>query len=247
MRVLFWSGIFWPHIGGVEILATKLLSVLQERGYEFIIVTSQGHQDQPDIEQYDGIPVYRFPFRGPHSDLDQLTTGLLKVKQQVSQLKRTFEPDLVHINAVGLSDFFHLITANASPAPLLATLHGEWPKNRNELVKRTLQAADWVAGCSAAILDKARQLVPGITPRSSVIYNGVEATTLSPSPLPTGAPQLLCVGRLSQEKAFDVAIVAFASLIHRFPKARLIIVGDGPERTALERQSSKLGLRAASP
>ena len=40
MRVLFWSGTFWPYIGGIEVLGAKLLPALRERGYEFMVVTS---------------------------------------------------------------------------------------------------------------------------------------------------------------------------------------------------------------
>src|SRR5207244_1285250 len=41
---------------------------------------------------------------------------------------------------------------------------------------------------------------------------------------------------------FDIAVTAFASLVRRFPGARLVIAGDGPERTKLEQQISELGL-----
>jgi glycosyltransferase involved in cell wall biosynthesis len=61
MRVLFWSELFWPYIGGVETLSTKLLSALRKRGYEVIVVTSHHYLDLPDGAQYKGIPVYRFP------------------------------------------------------------------------------------------------------------------------------------------------------------------------------------------
>ena len=46
IRVLFWSELFWPYIGGAEIFATKLIPALQERGHEFIVVT---RQDSPDL------------------------------------------------------------------------------------------------------------------------------------------------------------------------------------------------------
>ncbi|MGB7951013.1 MAG: glycosyltransferase family 4 protein, partial [Candidatus Binatia bacterium] len=242
MRVLFWSGTFWPHIGGVEVLATKLLPALQERGYELVVVTSRQNSEQPVEEEYKGIPVYRFAFHGNHSRADQVAEGMMVVKRQVAQLKRTFAPGLVHINAGGLSEFFHLITADAYPAPLLATLHGEWPVGNDAVAKRILGVAKWVVGCSAAILDKGRQLVPEITARSSIIYNGLEPPSLLPGPLPTDIPRLLCLGRLSPEKGFDVAVTAFASLVNRFPNARLVIVGEGPERTKLECQIRKLGL-----
>src|SRR5262249_53155861 len=76
----------------------------------------------------------------------------------------------------------------------------------------------------------------------SVIYNGIEAPPLAHAPLPFDAPRLLCVGRLAVEKGFDLALNAFASVARRFPKARLIIAGDGPVRSQLERQTGDLGL-----
>ena len=60
MRVLFWSELFWPYIGGAEVFATKLLVALRQRGYEIIVVT---RQDSPDLaleDQYRGIPVHIF-------------------------------------------------------------------------------------------------------------------------------------------------------------------------------------------
>ena len=63
MRVLFWSELFWPYIGGAEVLASKLLPALRNRGYEFIVVTSQDYLGLPDEGQYEGIPIYRLPFR----------------------------------------------------------------------------------------------------------------------------------------------------------------------------------------
>jgi glycogen(starch) synthase len=59
------------------------------------------------------------------------------------------------------------------------------------------------------------------------------------------APKLLCLGRLCNEKGFDLALNAFASVIDRFPHARLIIAGDGPERALLEQQATRLGLNKA--
>ena len=61
MRILFWSGTFWPVVGGIEVLATKLLPALQERGFEFMVVTSR-RPELPQEEQFQGIPVRRFPF-----------------------------------------------------------------------------------------------------------------------------------------------------------------------------------------
>jgi len=241
MRILFWSYVFLPKIGGVEVHAGKLLPALKSRGYEFLVITTKSDPDEPNVSLYQGIPIHRFPF-WDYANYTNIN-ALAGIRQKIINLKRAFSPDLVHINAVDIGNWFHTLTANVSRAPLLVTLHGEWMPLHNGVVEGTLRDADWVTGCSQAILDKGRQLAPEISCRSSVIYNGLEPSMHPPKPLPLDEPRLLCLGRLSPEKGFDLAIEAFDSVLRRFPNARLVISGDGASRLELERMvaQKKLG------
>jgi glycosyltransferase involved in cell wall biosynthesis len=47
------------------------------------------------------------------------------------------------------------------------------------------------------------------------------------------APVLLCVGRIAAEKNLGLAVQAFRALQSRVPGARIVLVGDGPQREAL--------------
>jgi glycogen(starch) synthase len=240
VRVLFWSPVFWPKIGGVEVHASKLLPSLISLGHEYLVVTTRSEPDLPETDQYEGIIIYRFPFWS-HTSYTQIDE-FMHIRQKVAALKRSFAPDLIHINAVDASNLFHLLTATVDHAPLLVTLHGEWPARHDGVVKRVLGAADWVAGCSRAVLECGRQLCPDIQLRSSVIHNGLEVPALLPQPLPFEAPRLLCLGRLSPEKGFDLAVTGFLKVVQRYPRARLSIAGDGVSRSDLERQVAKLGI-----
>jgi glycogen(starch) synthase len=240
MRVLFWTETFWPNIGGVEVLAAKFLLALRCRGYEFVIVAPQSGDCRPEQDNYRGIPVYRLPFSGAMTNIDRL----IYLREQVIRLKRTFRPHLIHINAVGPTIFFHQLTRNVHAAPLLVTLHGAWTSQIDALVERTLRDANWVAGCCGAIVDKARGLAEAVVPRSGVIHNGLETPALAPAPLSFDAPRLLCLGRLHRKKGVDVAVTAFGAIVERFPNARLVIAGDGPARSDLERQVASQGLSA---
>ena len=239
MRVLFWTPVFWPKIGGVEVHAGKFLPALRTRGYEFLVVTTRISSDQPESDQYQGIPIHRLAFWHHATRIDEL----VQIRKKVTLVKRAFSPDLLHINAVDVGNFFHLVTADVAPAPLLVTLHGEWFSRQNAVIQQTLRAADWVAGCSEAVLRKGRELAPEIISHSCVIYNGLEAPLLVPIILPFDPPQLLCLGRLSSEKGFDVALNAFGIILREFPEARLLIAGDGPARNELEQQAADLGIR----
>jgi len=239
MRVLFWSLTFWPNIGGIEVLAAKVLPVLRERGHEFLVVASN-YPELPDEAQYEGIPIHRFSFQ--NKTTPPTIDHLVETRQKVANLKRTFAPDLIHINGVGLSSFFHLTTNHADRASLLVTLHGAWDSRTDTIVAHTLRAANWVAGCSAAVLERGQRLVPEIAARSSIIYNGLEVPPLAPKPLPFDPARIVCLGRLTREKGFDLALAAFVSIVHRFPEARLIIAGDGPLRTELQHRAAEYGI-----
>lgn len=56
-------------------------------------------------------------------------------------------------------------------------------------------------------------------------------------------PVVLSVGRLSHEKAHRDLVEAMAALAGPPCQAQLVLVGDGPERGALEQQSSRLGIK----
>jgi len=244
-RVLFASEFFWPYVGGAERLAAALLPALRERGYEFLIVTSHDYLDLPDEERFQDIPLRRIAFRPAlaSQDLDRV----VEARRQLAGLKAAFRPDLVHLNSVGPCDLFHLETARGDRPPVLITMQQRLSASQVAVETapgRTLRAADWVVGCSAAMLAEIRALVPELTPRSSVVYNGIAVPPVSPGPLPWDPPRLICLGRLLSFKGFDVAIRAFAMLGERFPTARLAIGGDGPERPMLERQVRDLALGA---
>lgn len=53
-------------------------------------------------------------------------------------------------------------------------------------------------------------------------------------------PLLLCAGRLEKQKNYPLALEAFAALPHK--DARLVILGEGSQRPALEKQARRLGI-----
>jgi glycogen(starch) synthase len=245
MRILYWTEAFWPYIGGLEVFSTRLLAALRARGHDILVVTSHANLALPDADEYDGIPVRRFPFQ------EVLTTRnlpkMLEIRRRVSTLKRAFAPDVVHVKmtSVATSTLFQVETMDAPAAPTLVTLQGAVNASAVDpetLHGRLLRRADWVTAVSGATLAGARALVPEIADRSSVVYNNLDVPLLSPSPLPRERPTVLCVGRLTAEKGFDVAVSALAGVCRRRPDVSLIIGGDGPERPFLERQAAELGL-----
>ena len=245
-RILYWTLRFWPDIGGIEIFAMRMLPALQERNYEFAVISSHGDWKVPDETDYNGTPVYRFRFRT--ALVERNPARVLKLRQQIAHLKKIYEPDLVHLNFHGHIAYFHLTTLTARPSPMLLTLHSDLSGFRSDedtLVGRTLRSATWVNAVSNATLADAVQAVPDILDHSSVIYYGLALPEVSPERLDFDSPRILYIGRLVAEKGVDLAITAFASLRRRFPRARLTIAGDGQVRSELEKLTRELELTNA--
>lgn len=59
------------------------------------------------------------------------------------------------------------------------------------------------------------------------------------------APRYLYVGRFSEEKSLSCLLRAFGSVLTASPRARLVLVGAGPEADALKMQAGSLGIAAA--
>jgi glycogen(starch) synthase len=243
MRILYWTGPFWPYIGGIQILATRFISAMQARGHELVVITEHGMLDLPDEALYLGIPVQRFHFWKALANRDP--AELLDIQRRIAQLRRNFNPDLVHLNLAGPSAFFLLNNTALQPTPLIVALRGEPPEHERKpasLFEHAMRSANWVTAVSAAVLSRARELVPEITERSSVIHNALEMPLLPPAAISFDPPRLLCLGRLVPEKGFDLALHAMSRLVRSFPSLCLLIAGDGPERMNLENLAMELGL-----
>lgn len=86
----------------------------------------------------------------------------------------------------------------------------------------------------------------GIDGRWFVVPNGVDLDRFSPrdrasarSSLGVGdGPLVVCIGRLSRQKGQDVLLRAWTQASRRVPDARLVLVGDGPEASALRAAAS---------
>jgi glycosyltransferase involved in cell wall biosynthesis len=119
-------------------------------------------------------------------------------------------------------------------------------------VRRFYPEADALVAVSDGVAEDL-SAVMGI-PRSEVrtIYNPVvtdEIATLASEPLdhpwfaPGQPPVVLAAGKLRRQKGFAVLLEAFALLRARGP-ARLLVLGEGPDRSRLEQQARSLAVEA---
>jgi glycosyltransferase involved in cell wall biosynthesis len=110
------------------------------------------------------------------------------------------------------------------------------------LIKHFYPWADYIIGNSQGVAADLGKITGLPAERIRVIYNPVvtpelQAKTQAPLQHPWFAPGqppvLLAVGRLTQQKDFPTLIQAFAE-VRRHQAARLLILGEGPDRPQLE-------------
>jgi glycosyltransferase involved in cell wall biosynthesis len=147
------------------------------------------------------------------------------------------------------------------PTAVIATVHTNLsevvkhaPSNRVRLVPLAcrwfLHHADAVVAVSQGVASDLAEHAPKCRPRIKVIYNPI----ITPDLLTQGKesldhpwfeagrpPVVLGVGRLAKQKDFATLIRAFA-LVRKQRHARLLILGEGDERSRLESLVAELGL-----
>jgi glycosyltransferase involved in cell wall biosynthesis len=105
------------------------------------------------------------------------------------------------------------------------------PLLMRHVARRVWRRSARVVAISRDLRRLALQSEPGAV--IDVIPNGIDTRGFRPAKV--GSRNLLFVGRLIERKGVDLLLRAFARLAASYPDTTLTLVGDGPERAALER------------
>jgi glycosyltransferase involved in cell wall biosynthesis len=137
-----------------------------------------------------------------------------------------------------------MLAARLSDIPFSFTLHG--PDIFFEPLTWRLDAKIAEARFVACISDfcRAQAMIfaaPEAWPKLRIVHCGVQPDRYAGAPPPRGA-RLLFVGRLAAVKGVAVLFDALARVVATRPETRLTLIGDGPERAALEAEAARLGL-----
>lgn len=170
------------------------------------------------------------------------------------RLRRSFEFQLVHAhNAVPAAD---AVRRARLGVPLVTSVHGGdvlYTAPRSEAgrraVLRGLGGSDLVLANSQGIAELARDYGARQT---QVVHLGADldahradsapALTLANRSSSAPAPTLVTVGHLVARKRHADVLRALAVLSDRHPTLRYLVIGDGPERPALEGLAAQLGV-----
>lgn len=164
-------------------------------------------------------------------------------------LLRQMKPNVIHAHwLIPQGIIASLISFIDTDTPILITSHGTdllglKSKFLIKLKRIAVSRASAITVVSSALKQEFREQI-GNFPDVSVAPMGVDLTDrFYPNSLvERNDSDILFVGRLVKGKGVGYLIEAMPLVLRRFPNARLIVVGDGPERDTLERLALDLGI-----
>ncbi|NLY69310.1 MAG: glycosyltransferase family 4 protein [Clostridiales bacterium] len=264
MNVALFVDVYYPFINGVVTHVAMLRDSLQKRGHNVLIVTADPRLRHHTVR--DGIlycpaigikKIYGFGLASPIS------------KHRMSAIAE-FKPDIIHVHDEFPVAVFGAYAAKKLNVPLVYTLHTMYDEYFHYAVSRRMipiakqtfyryinifaNRADVIISPSAKAIDFFRECK--VTKPVEIIPNSIDTDKFNPDKfsyetvrkkrailgISEGDLAGIFVGRLGKEKSVDYLIETWAEEFRDEPRFKLIVVGDGPERPALEKLAGSLGV-----
>lgn len=233
---------------GMEIMVANLTRALVRRGHDVGVTCLEAGGAIADELRAEGIRVTIVPAPGIRTMLHP--AGLAAWLQDV-------RPDVVHVHT-GAWLKGARAGRRVGGARVLHTIHGWLDDTRwytPLLDWWAARSTDRVIAVSDALRDYLTNHVGLAAAQTGVIPNGIDADHFRPGPrrakwreslgIPSGAPVIGNVARLTPVKDHALLLAAFAVVRRQVNDATLVVVGDGPLRQRLEAQAAQLGLTQA--
>jgi glycosyltransferase involved in cell wall biosynthesis len=243
MRIALFTETFLPKVDGIVTRLRHTVEHLQRNGNQVLVVAPDG-----GITEYKGARVYGVS-GFPLPLYPELKLALPRPSIGVTLEK--FQPDLIHVVNPAVLGLGGLYYAKMMQIPLVASYHTHLPQYLHhyglgmlegvmwELIKASHNQAQLNLCTSTAMME---QLTAHGVERVDLWQRGVDTETFHPdlaslemrSHLSQGHPEsplLLYVGRLGAEKEIE----RIKPVLEAIPNARLALVGDGPNRSVLEK------------
>jgi phosphatidylinositol alpha-mannosyltransferase len=233
--------------GGVQEYVRGLYRYLRNQGHDVVIFSSGGGRPQDDLRLIALGAALPLSASGSSTSVP-LTTA---TPAQLRHLLAHEACDVLHVMAPYSPTLSGRLLVQSEAAHVLTFLVAIEPGVYRALLGscarlqwRSLRRFQARIAISETAAQTGRALYGG---QYELIPCGVDTSQITPdvSPLPAlsdGYTNLVYVGRLEQRKGVAHLIRAFARLQRQYPRLRLVLGGDGPERAALEQLVRQLGL-----
>lgn len=245
-----------PQRRGAETFAFQLSEELRRQDHTVQTVYLYSHSGEKPLPLHDGDVVLQSQESHTFEKIPGVHPGLLR---QLLRVIDAFKPDVVQVNggrAVKYGAFARRFSSH--PWCLIYRNIGnpqDWVQGWHYYAfyrYLVMPQLDGVVGVSQTTLDRLDQFYGGLSVPLLNIPRGVNPASLEPTQsreairemlqTPPQALVVLFIGSLSPEKRIDRLLRVAHQVKAHFPNLHIWLVGDGPERLALEEQAKDLEL-----
>ena len=240
-----------PHIkfilpglsaGGSEHVVSFVANRLARSGFEVSILSFETSDSKPYYQtderiaiEYLGVPI------GKRSALGVLSDIAVRVKR----LRKIFDaqrPDMV-VSLLTRSNVIAVLAATGLNIPVIVSERNNPVRQRPGIVWRALRRYTYARAYGLITMTRGALecFPPVMRPRSWVIPNMADYQSFKPR-FDNRTKVMTAVGRLVDQKGFDLLIQSWARIADQYPDWILRIWGDGPDRAALQALTRDLGV-----
>jgi phosphatidylinositol alpha-mannosyltransferase len=250
VKLVLVTEFYYPHLGGVTEHVHHLAAYAARAGHSVRVVTSHVHcaPRRPDVEDVgEGAARYEVARIGrglpitSNGSMSRVTVGAGLTRRMTELVEGA---DVVHIQ----SPLFPMLPAVAIKAarrlgiPVVGTMHtnfGGWDSVKLRLSSPFLLPYTHAIDFPIAVSESAARCArPFLTRPCELIPNGVDVARWGAGrrrpELDDGMRAIAFLGRLDPRNDLEVLLGAFTEVADARQDVRLILIGDGPRRAAIE-------------
>lgn len=260
MHIAFFSNFYLPVVNGVTRSVESFREELTKMDHNVFVFA------QADSEYKDRVP---FVFRYPSLTLPVYVEvpAIIPVSPFIDQLLPALKLDVIHTHHPFILGRTAARKAEELDLPLVFTFHTQYQEYTHyvpipqdafqDFLKGTIQnwIRDFMGMCQHVVIpsESMKELIIkdyGLRDRYTVIPTGID---LEPYRHADGKDLraregwqdekvLVSMGRLALEKNWPVLIDSMKKVYQQHPDMRLVIIGNGPEKSSLQDQAKELGI-----
>jgi len=243
--------IFAPSMaqGGAERGALKLAEGLTRRGFEVDLVLAAAEGPRlPEVSR--DVRIVDLRARRVLTSLPGLI-AYLRREEPLALISYLDHSNVVALTACRLVRYRGRVVVVEQNTLSEAAKHGKSRRDRlmPRIVRVVYPRADYVVGVSSGVVDDLARFTSLPAEKLKVVFNPIVTPDLKerakePVEHPwfaDGSKVFVAVGRLRPQKDFRTLLQAFSRVRAARP-ARLIVLGEGPERSELEELARELGI-----
>lgn len=262
MNIGLFTDTYVPQVNGVVTVLRTLKSELEHRGHNVYVFTVQHPKAVPE----DGVfrmRSFQFPKEPQHR------VGMF-FEHQIINIAKPLNLDIIHTHSEFSVYMASRTVSKKLNIPSIHTLHSFYEdyldyvplmkpffkKNLPAFLRHILRSQSCVISPSLKNKDylerikypKPVKVIPNGIDLSQFYERGLESQAKDfrkRFSIDEDAEMIVFVGRLAFEKNVETLVANFKEIVQRRPKAKLILVGDGPDRRVLQHYALELEINSS--